>query len=108
MMLKNPFWANVGSTQVVQLPSRLGISSMSTHIMMASTSVSSGVWGEQVQQCDQVDLSTQTGAVCACGAFHMSADALSMKVLSLGDLRQIVGSGYKLVHGWPVQALTWK
>ena len=77
-------WKNVGST--------LSISS-------------GGVYAAPV--CQGVSLSTATGAKCACGKLKIGTGALAIKALPMGELRQIVASGFKLSHGTPLASITW-
>ena len=58
-------------------------------------------------QCQTVELSTKTGAHCACGKFSMDAGVLTIKTLQMGEIRQIVASGFKLAHGVPLGSITW-
>lgn len=82
--------------------------SASSVVMWASTStLSSTLGGVWEPQCSVVDLSTATGARCACGKFHVDAASLQIKSLSMGEVRQVVSSGYKLVHGAKVLTIRW-
>ncbi|MGE0444498.1 MAG: hypothetical protein AB7P99_04665 [Vicinamibacterales bacterium] len=54
-----------------------------------------------------MSLSTSDGAKCACGAYHAEAGALSIKTLTLGEVRQVVKGGFRLVHGRHVKSLLW-
>ena len=57
--------------------------------------------------CAVVRLSTVTGAACKCGKFTLRPSAIQIKTLAMGEVRQIVASGYKLTHGQPLASITW-
>ena len=58
--------------------------------------------------CKSVDLSTVNGARCQCGKFKIGMAALPLNTMSMTDVRQVVASGFKLVHGSPMVDINWR
>ena|SRR3990167_6604276 len=86
-----------------------GLSSMAMSTRMIFTSTLSTSFAvPHTVMCRTVELSTKTGAQCACGKFSVDAASLKVKTMQLGEVRQIVASGYKLAHGSPLGSITWK
>ena len=96
----------MASTSVVMLSLGSMFSYDSTSLAVYSTSMSTEGYG--VAMCRTVKLSTATGAQCDCHKFSMDAETLQIKSLPMGEVRQIVASGYKLAHGQPLGSITWK
>ena len=59
-------------------------------------------------ECQTVQLSTRDGVECDCGKFAIDAQSLQIKQMTLGEVRQIVASAYKLAHGGPLGTIQWK
>lgn len=64
-----------------------------------------GVWAPQ--RCESVTLSSKDGVTCGCGKCAIGIDALPIKSVILGEVRQVVGSAFKLAHGWPLGEMKW-
>lgn len=94
--------------RITHLSSSTNMSSTgwSTVVYFASTMSTRG-FGAKPIVCQTVRLSTSEGAQCDCGKFAVEASALQIKSLNLGEVRQIVASGYKLTHGAPLVTITW-
>ena len=89
---------------LVDVVSTGGMSSWALYTGMISPT-RAGAW---LLQCQTVSLSTATGAQCMCGKYAVDASVLQVKTLQMGEIRQIVASGYKLAHGAPLGSITWK
>ena len=85
---------------------------LSTMMSIGSTgwlsTASTRVGSKWQPKCKTVQLSTGEGAICDCGKLVMDATSLQIKQMTLGEVRQIVASGYKLAHGEPLVTIQWK
>ena len=79
---------------------------LSSTMVTGLVSTFSTAW--QPAQCQTVQLSTGEGAKCDCGKLAIDAKSLQVKQITLGEVRQIVASGYKLAHGEPLVTIQWK
>jgi hypothetical protein len=93
------------STMNTILPSTIYWTGLSYGVSVSTSSTA--ILGRFYSPCQAVSLSTATGAQCGCGKFHMGIDALPLKTMPMGEVRQVVASAYKLVHGSPVVEIRW-